>query len=43
MSFRDDTTIRVKKSTVELIKQHGEFGESYDDVLVRIFEDLDNE
>jgi len=27
------TTIQLKKETVERLKKHGEFGQSYDDLL----------
>lgn len=33
------TTMRVKKSTLEMIKQHGKKGESYDDILIRVFKE----
>ena len=32
------TSIRVSKETVELLKEHGRKGESYDDIIKKLLE-----
>lgn len=33
-----DTTIRVKKDTVQRLKAKGKFGESYEDIIKRLID-----
>lgn len=42
MSERNAATITVKRSTFLALKEHGRFGESWDDVLSRLAQNNNN-
>ncbi len=37
------TTIKLTRDTVKRLKEHGEFGESFEDVVSRMLDDLEDD